>query len=395
MRDEGPGGLVEVGELGAAQLHACEALARLVDVHARNLKHPVGGRERVDARQLLGRVARGHVGDGSQADGLHVFEELVEEVVLELLGFLVPRRGGGHVAQVGVGGNRADRVGELHDLGRAGQLVGGLDVDAVQVVGLEDTQQVVHEVGVVSVGQDGGQGRRDLDAHLRQSLGQGGTAPKSADEGRGHGGQQVTLGNPAAVFVLRDADHVSLRVKGLQAQVSEDRVGALGHGQGARQAGGALGGQPGRDLLARRGGHALHRHVGDTLGIGVVELALRERRAFAEAGADLEAGDGPHSQDGGGFAHLSGGTDRVVVDGADDAQASPARKQGRVGGRVGAEREAGVNVVVRLGHPFGELLGGGDDTQRVDALGRGGCRVVGDVHGFCHLFVGWRSERGC
>ena len=59
VRDEGPRGLVEVRELGATQLLAGEALARLVDVHARNFKHPVGGRERVDARQLLGGVARG------------------------------------------------------------------------------------------------------------------------------------------------------------------------------------------------------------------------------------------------------------------------------------------------------------------------------------------------
>ena len=309
MRDEGPRGLVEVRELGAAQLLAGEALAGLVDVHARDFEHAVGGRERVDALKLLGGVARGHVGDGAQADRLHVLEELVEEVVLELLGLLVAGRRGRHVAQVGVGGDRADRVGELDDLGGAGQLVGGLDVDAIQVVGLQDAQQVVHEVRVVGVGQDAREGLGDLDAHRVQALDQGGTAAETADEGRGHGGQQVALGDPTAIGVLGDADHVRLRVEGLQAQVGEDLVGALGHGEGALQACGALRSKPLGDLLAGRGGNALHRHVGDALGIGVVELALRERRTFAEAGADLEAGDGTHAQDAGRLAHLSGSAD--------------------------------------------------------------------------------------
>ena len=244
---------------------------------------------------------------------------------------------------------------------------------------------------VVGVGQDARERLGDLNAHRVQALDQGGTAAETADEGRGHGGQQVTLGDPAAIGVLRDADHVGLRVEGLQAKVGEDLVGALGHGEGALQACGALGGEPLGDLLAGRGGHALHRHVGDALGIGVVELALRERRALTEAGADLEAGDGTHAQDAGRLAHLSGGADRVMVDRADDAQAVAARQQSGARGRVGAEREARVDVVVRLGHPAGEVLVGHAGAQRLDALGRGCCRVVGDVHGFCHLFVGWRK----
>ena len=203
-----------------------------------------------------------------------MLEELVEEVVLELLSLLVPRRRGGHVAQVGVGGDCANRVGESDDLGRARQLVGRLDVDAIQVVGFQDAQQVVHEVRVVRVGQDGGQGHGDLDAHLRQALGQRRAASESADQGRGHGSKQVTLGDPAAVCILRDADHVGLRVEGLQPQVREDLVGALGHGERALQAGSAPRGKPLGDLLACRCGHALDSHVGHAHGIGVVELAL-------------------------------------------------------------------------------------------------------------------------
>ena len=199
---------------------------------------------------------------------------------------------------------------------------------------------------VVGVGQDARERLGNLDAHRIQALDQGGATTETADEGRGHGGQQVALGDPTAIGVLGDADHVGLRVEGLQAQVGEDRVGALGHGEGALQACGALGGEPLGDLLAGRGGHALHRHVGDALGIGVVELALRERRALAEASANLEAGDGTHAQNAGRLAHLSGSTDRVVVDRADDTQAIAACQERSVGGRVGAEGEARVNVVV-------------------------------------------------
>ena len=346
MRDEGPRCLVEVRELFSAQLLAGEALAGLVDVHARDLEHAVGGRQRVDALQLLGGVARGHVGDGAQTDGLHVLEELVEEVVLELLCLLVARRRGRHVAQVGVGGDRADRVGKGDDLGRAGQLVGGLDVDSIQVVGLEDAQKIVHQVRVVRIGEHAGEGLGDLDTHRIQPLDQGGATAESADQGRGHGGEQVALGDPAAVCVLRDAYHVGARVEGFQAQVCEDPVGALGHRQRALQAGGALGCQPLRDLLAGRSGHALHGHVGDAHGIGVVELTLGERGALAEASADLEAGDGTHAQNAGRLAHFSRGADRVVVDRADNAQAVAARHERGVRRRVGAEGEARVNVVV-------------------------------------------------
>ena len=351
----------------------------------------MGGRERVDALELLGGVARGHVGHGAQADGLHVLEELVEERVLELLSLLVARRRGGYVAQVGVGGDRADRVGELDDLGRARQLVGGLDVDAIQVVGLQDAQQVVHEVRVVLVGQDAREGGGNLNAHRIQALDQGGAAAKTADQGRGHGSQQVTLGDAAAIGVLGDADHVRLGIEGLQAQVGEDLARALSHGEGALKAGGALGGEPLGDLLAGRRRHALHRHVGHAHGVRVVELTLRERRSLSEAGANLKAGDGTHAQNAGGLTHLGCRADRIVIDRADNAQAVTPRQQRRVGGRVGAKREARVDVVVRLGHPAGEVLVGDHRAQRLDALDRGGGRIVGDVHGFCHLFVGWRK----
>ena len=166
MGDERPGCLVERREPGIPQLGAGERLPGLVDVHPGDLVHAVAGGEVVDAPQLLGGVARWHVGDGPQSALCHGVEQFVEVVVLELLGLLVAGRRGGDVTEVGVGGDRPDGVGEGHHLlgGRA-FVGGGLDVDAGQVFRFQHAQQVVGQVRVVGIAQDAGEFRGYVDAH--------------------------------------------------------------------------------------------------------------------------------------------------------------------------------------------------------------------------------------
>ncbi len=84
MRGEGPRSSLRSANSGAAQLTAGEAQARLVDVDARDFER-CRGRPRARGCSMLGGVARGHVGDGAQADRLHVLREARREIILELL----------------------------------------------------------------------------------------------------------------------------------------------------------------------------------------------------------------------------------------------------------------------------------------------------------------------
>ena len=174
------------------------------------------------------------------------------------------------------------------------------------------------------------------------------------DEGTRHGGEQVTFGNTPTIRVLRDGEHVLVGVEGSQAQVDEDLVRGLGHFQGAFEAGGALRGEPCSDFFAGFRRNALNRHIGNPHGVGVVELTRRQRALGVEDCANLEAGDRAHRKGSACGRHLGGGGNGVMVDGADDPQSGTAGVQCRGGRRVGAEGVAGVNVVVRLGNPFGE-----------------------------------------
>ena len=242
-------------------------------------------------------------------------------------------------------------------------------------------------MGVAGVGQGAGEGGGHGDAHRPQACHQRGAAPESPDQGRGHGGQEVALGDASPVGVLGGGDHVGARVEGLQAQAGQDGVRLVGHRQGAAQPRLPLGGQPRVHCGARGGGHSLNGHVGDPRGVGVVEFAPVERAVRVEARADLEARHGAHSQGAGGGRHLRCGGDGVVVDGAHHPQSRAARQQGGVRGGVGAEGVAGVDVVVGLGDPFGERFPADGFPECCCALVLAEGRVVRGVH--C-----WSSHHG-
>lgn len=163
MGHQRPGRIDEVGELRPPKLGAVEGLPRLVDVDAGNFHEVVLRAERLHTPELGGGVARRHVGHGEISQLPELDEELVEIIVLELLGLLVARGRFADIAQVGVGGNRSDGAGEGDGLadGDAFALV-GLDENSVQETCLEHVDEVVDGDGVGRVGEEGG----DLGCHL-------------------------------------------------------------------------------------------------------------------------------------------------------------------------------------------------------------------------------------
>ena len=160
-------------------------------------------------------------------------------------------------------------------------------VDLVQELGLHHAQQIEDQVRVVRIRQLVRDLAGERQAHLGQAVDQGLPRPEPLDELRGHGRQQVTLGHRPAAQELRPLDDVLLQVDQRRAEAAEDLVGPLHHRGGALEPRVADGHQVLGHLVARRGGNALHRHVGDARGVRVVQLAGVHRRV---AGGHLVGG---------------------------------------------------------------------------------------------------------
>ena len=291
MRDKCPRGLVEIFELGATQFGAVEELAWLVNVDAGDLEHAVLDCEFMDSLELFRSVTRRHIGNSAQALFFESFEELVKEFIFELFSLLVAGRRSGNITEIGVGGNGADGICELNNFLRSRQLVSGLNVDATQVFRLQDTQKIVDEVRILSVTECAFEGWRNVDTHALQAIDEALTATESLNESRCHRGKQVALCDTATVGILRDADHVSLRIERLQAKTNEDLVRGLSHLQGALETSSALGRQPLGNLFASRSRNTLNRHVGDAFGVRIVQLTSSKRTVGIKESADFKAGD--------------------------------------------------------------------------------------------------------
>ena len=216
---------------------------------------------------------------------------------------------------------------------------------------------------VAGLGEGFLQGGWDGHAHPAQPLEEDVSPAETVDEGIGHGRQEVAFGDAAAGGVLGASHHVDLRVERGQSEAGEDGVRGFRHREGAFQPRCTPRGEPRIHRRPGRGRDCLHGHVGDALGVGVVEFPGGEGAAGVEEGAALEPRHAAHPEDAGGLGHLGGGGDGVVIDGTDHAQPGAPGAQGRAGGGIGAEGVAGVDVVVGFHHPVGESLLIGDDPQ--------------------------------
>ena len=326
-------------------------------------------------------VAAGHVGDGLVAQLGHVVHQLVQEVVLELLGALVAGHAVADVAQVGVGRDGAHAVGQGQHVAHVGALVGGVDVELGDQLALDPAQQVVHHVGVVFIGEEAldlaGQGQLKL---LVDELHQLVAPADDVEHLVGQGAGEVTLGDGAALGEVGQRQHVLFKVDG-HAVLAHHLVDGGDHLAVTLVALLAVGREESVDLGGLVAGHAVQRHVDHALLVGVVEL-LVGKGGVCKAHAALDADGGAHVGGLGGGEELLRAGDGIVVHQAAGAQTGGAGEPHRGGGGVGGEGVGGVNVVVhiatglRLGlglHQFLEVLKSLGAVEQLQQLFAGFC----------------------
>ena len=358
-----------MGEHRIALRLAHERLARGIDVLAADLEQAILLAQRAHAGQLRFRVARGHIGDRAEAQLLQVGRQLVEIVVLELLRALVAGHGIAHVAQIGVRGDRAHALGQRQHVAHVGAFVGRVDVEFRNQRGLDPAQQVVHGVRVVLVQQI----RLDLRAQrqLHCVLDEVHQLFAGADLFEHLVGQragEMALGHGAALLVLGQRQHVPFKIQrdAVAAHQLVDRGDHLAVALIAVRAIGLeerihLGG-----LVVR---HAVQRHVGHGMLIGIVDALARERRA-RHVHAALHADRRAHMHDVSRFEELLRAGNGIVIHQAAGTQprliGEPDRRRRRIG-REGIDR---VDVVVHVGALHGLRLLSGQLTQVLQSFGR-------------------------
>ncbi len=154
MPDERPGGGDKMRKARIENLRAIEYLPRGVDVHPGNLHEAMRFAKSFDARQLRRRVARGHIGDGAEAQFAQAAHQLVEEFVLKLLRLFIPGRRFSHVAQVGVSGDSADLLTQRDDFTHVAAFrMVGMDKEGIGIVGFQHPEQIVQIMRILRVEQ--------------------------------------------------------------------------------------------------------------------------------------------------------------------------------------------------------------------------------------------------
>jgi hypothetical protein len=347
--DQSPGGVHEVHGLGAQHFRTVEGLPGAVDVHPADLHEPVGFAQPAHALQLLGGVARRHVGYGTEAEPLHLDRQLVEPRVLEALGLLVARGRFAHVAEVAVARDCADRDAQTHDVhDRHALLPIRLEKDPAEKAALQHPQQVVGEEPVHRIGEQRGQvGGNGQPQPVDDPRGEARPPPGGVQDTPGQREKQVTLRKGTAGVGARDRPNVAREVEGPQAEVRQQRVEALRHAVGAALTGSADGLQERRDFRETSRGDAVEHDVHQARRVGVVDHPSGERGARG-AHPELDPRGRRNAEAPAGFGELARATDAVVVHDADRGQARSERLLGGRGRRVRAEGVGGVDVVVDL-----------------------------------------------
>ena len=388
MGDQRPGGIVQVGEFRIALRFAYEALARLIDILAADLEQAVCIAQRADAAQLGARVAAGHVGDGAIADLRKVRNQFIQEIIFELLRALIAGHAVTDVAQIGVGGNRADAVGQRQYLVYVRQLFIGVDVEPRDQLALDPAQQIVHRVRIFIVGQiafDLG-GQRQLKLGLDEADQLFAAADHVQHAVRQRAGN-VALGHGAALCVIRKRQHIALKIDG-HAVFAHHFIHRRHHFAVAFVALFTVRREEIVQFPRAVVRHAVQRHVRHACLIGVVQLAIAEGRIFhGYAAFQTDRG-----------AHLRGlcrrqefirARDGIMIHQAAGAKPRRAGEPYRRRGRVGGEGIGGMDVVVHIASGDRRWLGFHQRLQIFNAV-RGVQKRQQFFACLCHTYVSFR-----
>ena len=138
-----------IGRLGQMREHrivhrlADERLTRRIYVLAADLEEAVFLAEGHQTRQLFLRIARRHIGDRVEAQPLQLADQQIEIIILEFLRLFVARDRIAHVAEIGIGRDRAAGFADRNIILDVRAFDGGGNIEFFHQIRLQHAENII------------------------------------------------------------------------------------------------------------------------------------------------------------------------------------------------------------------------------------------------------------